>query len=247
MGASDLDSELQKYYAKEAAIYDARRFSTRRGQLHDHYETRFLAGLLEPLRGRRVLDAPAGTGRIAVELARRGARVFAVDLTAQMLAVARSRLDATHPGYVHCVQGNGRRLPFPDASFDSVLSVRFLHLIPPSAWPRFLEELRRVLVPDGTMLVHLFNPLYGGPYALMMEGIRRLLGQAGERFVWPHQLPSLFGNSGLRIVTTTGFWLPGMGFLRGPDSRYLDKLVQVCCRRPLSRIAAPLVVVAKRA
>jgi magnesium-protoporphyrin O-methyltransferase len=50
-----------------------------------------LAQLPEDLRGARVLDAGCGTGAMAVELARRGAEVVAVDISPQLIAIARER------------------------------------------------------------------------------------------------------------------------------------------------------------
>ncbi len=53
-----------------------------------HGEARFLDALLAP--GSRVLDAGCGTGRVGIELARRGHRVGGIDLDASMLAQART-------------------------------------------------------------------------------------------------------------------------------------------------------------
>lgn len=53
-----------------------------------HGEAHFVDGLLEP--GSRVVDAGCGTGRVGIELARRGHRVAGVDLDGSMLAEARS-------------------------------------------------------------------------------------------------------------------------------------------------------------
>jgi len=50
-----------------------------------------LAWLPEALRGQRLLDAGSGTGALAVEAARRGARVVAVDLSPTLVALARER------------------------------------------------------------------------------------------------------------------------------------------------------------
>ncbi len=54
-----------------------------------HGEASFCAALVAP--GSRVLDAGCGTGRVAIELARRGYQVVGVDLDPSMLAVARER------------------------------------------------------------------------------------------------------------------------------------------------------------
>jgi magnesium-protoporphyrin O-methyltransferase len=53
-----------------------------------------LSYLPQDLRGIRILDAGCGTGALAVEAARRGAHVTAIDLSPQLVAVARERLPA---------------------------------------------------------------------------------------------------------------------------------------------------------
>lgn len=63
------------------------------------------------LRGKRLLDAGCGTGALAVEAARRGADVTAIDLSPTLVALARDRapqelLDAEHPGKIDFVSGD---------------------------------------------------------------------------------------------------------------------------------------------
>jgi SAM-dependent methyltransferase len=73
--------------------------------------------------GTRVLDAPCGYGRIALPLARRGARVTGLDLSQVQLDEARRRLAALAGVELELVQGDLRSLPFPDGSFDVVLNL----------------------------------------------------------------------------------------------------------------------------
>jgi len=58
----------------------------------DAMRAQLLAWLPDDLRGRRILDAGCGTGALAVEAARRGARVVAIDLSATLVDLARTRL-----------------------------------------------------------------------------------------------------------------------------------------------------------
>lgn len=53
-----------------------------------------LASLPQDLRGRRVLDAGCGTGALAIEAARRGAEVYAIDIAENLIEVARKRCPA---------------------------------------------------------------------------------------------------------------------------------------------------------
>jgi SAM-dependent methyltransferase len=95
--------------------------------------------------GRRVLDLGCGHGMAAVVLARRGARVTALDLSRGYLdeACRRAGANAVH---VDFVQGDAERLPFADGSFDAVWANAVLHHLDPSI---AAGELRRVLRPGG--------------------------------------------------------------------------------------------------
>jgi 2-polyprenyl-3-methyl-5-hydroxy-6-metoxy-1,4-benzoquinol methylase len=71
----------------QGAEYDARWQELAKTGKDIHGE----AGFVERLGGRRVLDAGCGTGRVAIELARRGFEVTGVDLDARMLAEAQAK------------------------------------------------------------------------------------------------------------------------------------------------------------
>jgi magnesium-protoporphyrin O-methyltransferase len=69
------------------------RTSVREGR--DRMRATLLAWLPDDLHGRRILDAGCGTGALAVEAARRGAEVVAIDLSPKLVQLARERLPAT--------------------------------------------------------------------------------------------------------------------------------------------------------
>lgn len=73
----------------------------------DRMRSTMLRWLPGDLRGRRVLDAGSGTGTLAVELARRGAHVTAVDLSPTLAGLARERMvESALPGRVEFVVGD---------------------------------------------------------------------------------------------------------------------------------------------
>lgn len=98
-------------------------------------------------RGEHALDLASGTGDIAFELARHGARVVGVDITLRMIQLARRR---RHPHAVRFLQGDMMALPFPDDSFDLVTTGYGLRNAP-SLEPA-IREIRRVLRPGGRLL-----------------------------------------------------------------------------------------------
>jgi SAM-dependent methyltransferase len=100
---------------------------------------------LGEVRGCDVLDFGCGHGMAAVVLARRGARVHALDLSRGYLAEARRRAEANSV-VVRFVQADGERLPFADHSFDRVWGNAVLHHLDLG---RAAAELFRVLRPGG--------------------------------------------------------------------------------------------------
>ncbi len=92
--------ELETYFDRTAASAWARltsdaplgriRATVRAGR--DDMRATLLSWLPQDMRGRRVLDAGAGTGALSVEMARRGALVTAIDLSPTLVDLARTRL-----------------------------------------------------------------------------------------------------------------------------------------------------------
>jgi SAM-dependent methyltransferase len=121
--------------------FDAMRFSGPIGTLLAESQDQVVASFLGPLDGRTVIDVGTGTGRAALGLARRGARVTGVDASAEMLRVARAR--AAEAGLAAAFEvGDAHRLPYPDRGFQCAVSLRVLMHTPD--WRQCLAELCRV-------------------------------------------------------------------------------------------------------
>ena len=102
--------------------------------------------LCEP-RGTAALDIATGTGDLAIEMIRRGARsVVGVDFCGPMLEVAGRKTVPLQPA-VHLVAGDAQSLPFEDATFDRVINGFLLRNV--SDLPLTLREMARVLKPGG--------------------------------------------------------------------------------------------------
>lgn len=120
--------------------FDALRFSGPIGRLVAESQERVIAGYLSPVEGQSILDVGTGTGRAALALAARGARVTGVDASAEMLAVARRRAEAAGL-QVEFARGDAHDLQVPDRAFDAVICLRVLMHTPD--WRRSLAELCR--------------------------------------------------------------------------------------------------------
>jgi SAM-dependent methyltransferase len=104
---------------------------------------RIVARLRLPARP-RILDAGCGSGRNMVELARHG-EVTGVEIARASAELARGR----HLGEV--VEGSVMQMPFADDSFDLVVCLDVIEHLPDDRGA--LRELRRVLAPDGALIV----------------------------------------------------------------------------------------------
>jgi SAM-dependent methyltransferase len=96
--------------------------------------------------GERVLDVAAGSGNTAISAARRGARVTATDFVASLLEVAQARAEIEGLPLATAV-ADAQQLPFPDASFDVVLSTFGAMFAPDQQLAA--DELVRVCRPGG--------------------------------------------------------------------------------------------------
>ena len=133
-------------FALVAARYDALRPADE--EWHELLELLVREGGLV---ARRVLDIGCGTGALAVALAERGTRVWAVDAEPAMLEVARGRI----PAGVGLKEARAERLPFKDGWFDRAVMRLVVHLVDR---PAALAEARRVLAADGRLTIATFAP-----------------------------------------------------------------------------------------
>lgn len=156
-----------------AEAFDELRFSGPIGNLLARAQDEVVARFLRPVEGRRILDVGTGTGRAAIALARRGARVTGIDASAEMLAVARRRALAAQ-AEVTFQQGDAHELPYPDAFFDGVVCLRVLMHTPD--WRRSLGELCRVARTD---VVFDYPSLASA--AALQSAARRIAHAAGVR------------------------------------------------------------------
>ncbi|HVI07813.1 MAG TPA: class I SAM-dependent methyltransferase [Candidatus Binatia bacterium] len=105
--------------------------------------------------GARVLDVACGTGNTAIPAARRGAAVTGCDIAPNLLAQARLRATGENLD-IRFEEGDAEDLPFPDSSFDVVISM-FGAMFAPRP-ERVASELLRVCKPGGFVAMANWTP-----------------------------------------------------------------------------------------
>lgn len=177
------------------------------------YERFFVPSIASPLaidliataalqRGESVLDVACGTGIVARLAAARvgpSGRVAGIDLNPGMLEVARSAAPAEVSIEWH--QTSAEQLPFPDATFDVVLCQMSLQFFPDKQ--AALREMRRVLAPNGRLVVNVPGSI-PDVFTALAEGVGRHINPDLEGFV--RQVFSLSDPAELRdLVSGAGF------------------------------------------
>lgn len=121
----------------------------------DSFENEHLTPYIESSKGKKVLDAGAGTGRLTIRLHNAGAHVTALDISPDMLAVLKRKQHA-----IETVEGDVEHMPFKDGAFDMVFSsLTLVHL---KNTELFLDECYRILKDGGKLVlvnIHFRKPL----------------------------------------------------------------------------------------
>ena len=152
--------------------------------------------------GHRVLEIGCGTGNLALMVKRRHPDAVVAGLDPDPKALDRAGRKAARAGLpVRFDRGFAGELPYPEASFDRVLSAFMFHHLAPAERRSALAEVRRVLVPGGEL--HLLDfggggHRHAGPLGLMARRSRRLQDNLGDR------IPTLMREAGLLDPAQTG-------------------------------------------
>jgi SAM-dependent methyltransferase len=181
----------------------------------DHLNTPAFFEMLPDVHGLTGLDIGCGEGHNTRLLARRGARVTAIDIAENFIAHAR-RTEAGEPLGIDYRIASAVELPFEDASFD--FATGFMSLMDVPETDRVLTEAYRVLKPGGFLQFSISHPCFDTPhrrnlrdsdgvtYAIEVGDYFRVLdGRVSE---WLFSGAPARAKAGLRQFQTPSFHRP---------------------------------------
>jgi len=143
-----------KIYAEQTRMYD--RLIAKQPSLYKAINA------IRPIKGLDIVDAGAGTGRLAAVLAAEARSLTALDASQAMLEVAAEKLTSSGlaPDRWRCIAADNRSLPLPGGACDLLVSgwsVCYLASSSTKGWQdrlaAILSEYKRVLRPGGTLIL----------------------------------------------------------------------------------------------
>lgn len=166
-------------------------------------------------KGQRVLDLGCGTGTLAImaKQTQPKAEVFGLDADPEMLKMAHIKRDQAKLNITFDV-GFTNELPYPDSSFDRVLSSIMIHHLKTSDKEKTAREVYRVLKPGGQL--HIID--FGKPhtwYGKILGPFLHKFEEANDNI--EGRLPEIFGAPGLKTKVVGHFWtfFGDLAFLKG--------------------------------
>jgi ubiquinone/menaquinone biosynthesis C-methylase UbiE len=178
------------------------------------YKTRLIEQAnIQP--GQHVLDLGCGTGTLAilVKQSHPSAEVVGLDADPDMLKVAKYKSSQQNTPITFEV-GFTNKLPYPDASFDRVLSSIMIHHLKTPDKETTAREVYRVLKPGGQLHIIDFGKPYTW-YGKMLGPFLHGFEEANDNI--DGRLPEIFGAPGLRTKVLGNFWtfFGDLAFLKG--------------------------------
>jgi ubiquinone/menaquinone biosynthesis C-methylase UbiE len=162
-----------KNFDRVADIYDATRELPT--FVHDRIVDRVVAATRATAET-RFLEIGVGTGRIAVPFLERGYKYTGVDISERMMTRLREKVHDRDVDLT-LVNADITHLPFDDAAFDVVIGVHILHLVP--EWQSAMREARRVLAPEGYLLLGYENAPADDPRNEIRRQWRTFVSESG--------------------------------------------------------------------
>lgn len=212
-------SAVDAAHYTDLVIHDLERYSS--PQPDTPYQLEYSAYLLGDLSGRTVVDYGCGAGENSVLLAKRNAHVIGIDISPDLLELAKHRMElhGIHNNYDFRV-GSCLDTGLPDHSVDGVFAIAILHHLVVDL-DGAAREIRRILKPRGFLILQ--EPIRDNSLARVA---RRLVPARAED-ISPQErcltTPELLHFvSGMEIAAIRKFRLPHLVFLSGDWAYKLD-------------------------
>lgn len=144
---------FKKFYEQEAKVYDKIRSADFEGDYIDKTDLKMVLKQADD-NTRKVLECGCGTGRIIVEIAKKGYNCHGMDAAKNMLNITKAKTNNRNVN-ISLKQGDIENLPYKEGMFDLVYSLKVLmHL---KDWKNAFNEMYRVTKDKGKIIIDFQN------------------------------------------------------------------------------------------
>ena len=186
------DEYTQEYYESCCDGYDE--FKSTQGRILP-FRLQIPLDLANIKKGMRVVDIGSGRGELVLHCAERGALVWGLDYASEALSLVNTALDDIRVAFSDRLgfqQADARSLPFASGSVDVVFMLDIVEHLYPDELKKTFDEVWRILIPDGRVIVHTMPNLwyyrYGYPLFRTIQSIRgeKLPKNPRDRWAFSH-------------------------------------------------------------
>lgn len=125
-------------------------YSEKKGKFVDEVETKLLFQMIEIKEGMKILDVGCGTGNFSMKLAEMGCRVTGIDISEEMLSIARKKV-AEKGLDIKFINMDINDLKFEENEFDAAVSMAAFEFIEDGRTA--LESLQKIVKKDGLVAI----------------------------------------------------------------------------------------------
>lgn len=187
----------REFYDNFADDYDQSRYSSDKQKKIDEYAKAVVLDLVGDADHKTMLDCGCGTGRFANLLAQRGARVVGMDISGNMIKIAKKKTPLAE-----FIIGDVFNMPFKEKEFDLLVCSQLLtHL---HQYKKPLLEMKRVINRNGTIIIDIRNILWPfRPLQILKQTIIRN-SEYAPHFTQVRNIKKICNEIGLEIEEFRG-------------------------------------------
>jgi len=195
---------LEKFYNKVAPEYDHIRFKRTLDKIIDDIQKRMVLKFMGNLQNKPIIDIGCGTGRLSIVLAKNGAKVTGIDISQEMIKIAKKRYEENKN--INFARRDIEE--FPSEFFKGAVSMRVVwHLENPL---KLLKEINRILKPNSYFVIDFPNKL--GHWNLVSKIIRRK-HTVPTFFYSEKEIRNILSRSGFKVLefkSLHSFYVPNI-------------------------------------
>lgn len=201
-----MNDKIMSFYDKEAKIYDDKRFSSIAGKYSDFVHKEIVFNFNNSWRDKLILDVGCGTGRFSTEIAKKGAKVLALDFSNAMLNILEQKSASLGlEEKIYPIRADARAIPIKEASVDGCICINFIQLV--NSYKEVISEISRVLKPDGILIINFPNLLgWYFPVGMYVNITKKSIQKdVHSRWFTLEEIKKLFSMVGLKITDVRGY------------------------------------------